>query len=79
MKMENPENVKALNNEELEKVAGGWNIFSPMKEAVKSTAEWSYDNIIGKPGEELYGALKGGEKAYGYDPDAPAFAPAKEG
>ena len=77
--MKNMENMNAINEIELVKVAGGWNIFSPMKEAVKYSAEWSYDNIIRKPGEDLYGALNGEERAYGYDPDAPAFAPAKEG
>ena len=78
MKMKNPENMKALSDEELEKVDGGWNIFDPMREAVESVAEWTYDNVIRKPGEDLYGAIKGEEKAYGFDPDAPAFAPAKE-
>ena len=76
--MENPENAKALNDEDLEKVAGGWNIFDPMWDAVESVAEWTYDNVIRKPGEDLYGAIKGEEKAYAFDPDAPAIAPAKE-
>ena len=76
--MENPENAKALNDEDLEKVAGGWNIFDPMWDAVESVAEWTYDNGIRKPGEDLYGAIKGEEKAYAFDPDAPAIAPAKE-
>ena len=76
--MENLENAKALNDEDLEKVAVGWNIFDPMKKAVETVAEWTYDNGIRKPAEDLYGAVKGEEKAYGYDPDAPAIAPAKE-
>ena len=59
MKMKNPENMKALSDEELEKVDGGWNIFDPMREAVESVAEWTYDNVIRKPGEDLYGAIKG--------------------
>ena len=76
--MENPENAKALHDEDLEKVAGGWSIFDPMWDAVESVAEWTYDNGIRKPGEDLYGAIKGEEKAYAFDPDAPAIAPAKE-
>ena len=76
--MENPENAKALNEEDLEKVAGGWNCFDGMYEAVKSVAEWQYENVIRKNADRLYGAVMCDEKAYGYDPDAPASAPAEE-
>ena len=49
-----------------------------MYEAVKSVAEWQYENVIRKNADRLYGAVMCDEKAYGYDPDAPASAPAEE-
>ena len=35
-----------LGMEDLELVNGGWSIFSPVKKAIKSAANWGYDSLI---------------------------------
>lgn len=35
-----------LSPEDLDKIAGGWNIFSPVKNAYKNVGSWMYNNLI---------------------------------
>ena len=35
-----------LSPEDIDKIAGGWSIFDPVKKAVKSVGNWVYDNMI---------------------------------
>ena len=35
-----------LSPEDMDKIAGGWSIFDPVKKAYKSIGNWMYDNFI---------------------------------
>ncbi len=45
-------NRTELKAEEPEMVNGGWSIFDPVKNAIKTAGKWSYDNMI-KPAGKL--------------------------
>ena len=48
---------RELTMEELELVNGGWSIFDPVKNAIKTAGKWSYDNMIKPVGKWTYDSV----------------------
>ena len=75
----------ALSPEDMDKIAGGWSIFDPVKNGIKYAGSWMYDNLIDPA---VDGVIDAGKKvadevcgALGIDDSSDSssvFAPAKK-
>ena len=50
----------ALSPEDMDKIAGGWSLFDPIKNAIKDAGSWMYDNLIDPA---VDGVIDAGKKA----------------